>query len=288
MMQWDDVRYFLSLARNGSLSSTSRNLHVEHSTVARRVSTLEADIGVKLFDRLPRGWVLTAEGRELLDHASHVEDHVFSLQRAALGVGKLSGSVRISAPPALVSHFLTRLLADVQSRHPDITLDMIGDRQEANLTRREADIAIRLGPSADSDLIVRNLGTVGYGLYGTLQHIATPEQDQIFVGFDDSIPNLPQKLWLDQHVAQRRYGMRSNDLISLMQAASHGWGIALLPHFLARETKGLQELTTTQGPPDRPLFILMHPDVMRSPRVRLIADELIGQFADSANDLKGR
>src|SRR6185436_19246317 len=98
-MQWDDVRYFLILARNGSLSAASRSLRVEHSTVSRRVDALEKDLGVRLFDRLPRGWVLSAEGKDLVEVAQRIEAEALALERAAAGRSAPAGKVRISAPP---------------------------------------------------------------------------------------------------------------------------------------------------------------------------------------------
>ena len=105
-MQWDDIRYFLALARQGSLSATARLLAIEHSTVARRVSSLEEALGLKLFDRLPRGWTLTSEGQALYERACLLEEDMQALQRTALGQSALAGRVRVSAPPLLLNYFV--------------------------------------------------------------------------------------------------------------------------------------------------------------------------------------
>lgn len=274
MLIWDDIRYFLALSRTGSLSAASRLLGVEHATVARRVGQMEAALELRLFDRLPRGWTLTAEGHDLLRRAETVEQEVLALRRAASGIDLLSGTVRISAPPMLLSHLILPGLQPFMAAHPGLTLDLVGERREVDLARAEADIAIRLGQPAAPDLVARPLGEVAYGLYGLAREIARPRPERVYIGFDDSMPDLPQKVWLEAHAVGCRFSVRSNDMPTLLQAALEGLGIALLPDFLARRHRPLQAMTPEQPPPARPAFLVMHPDVRRSRRVRLVADHV--------------
>ncbi|QRM33324.1 LysR family transcriptional regulator (plasmid) [Microvirga sp. VF16] len=273
-MLWDDIRYFLALARSGSLSGASRALGVEHSTVARRVSQLESELEVRLFDRLARGWTLTTEGGDLLSRAEAVEQEVLALRRAATGVDMLSGTVRISAPPLLLSHLILPGLCLFSAAHPGIGLELVGERREADLVRGEADIAIRLGRPSEASLVVRSLGEISYGLYGLAAEVERPRAEQVYIGFDDSMPDLPQKLWLDEYVGGRRFSIKSNDMATMLQAALGGLGIALLPEFLASPHESLRPLEAETRPPVRPVFLVMHPDIRRSRRVRLIADHL--------------
>ncbi len=274
MTQWDDIRHFLALARSGSLLGAGRALGVEHSTVARRVGQLESGLGIRLFDRLARGWALTAEGADLLARAEAVEQEVLALHRAAAGLEPLSGVVRISAPPLLLSHLVVPGLRPLSAAHPGVVLELAGERREADLVRGEADIAIRLGRPTDASLVVRALGEISYGLYGLAGEVGRPGPEQVYIGFDDSMPDLPQKLWLDKHAGGRRFSMRSNDMATMLQAALGGFGIALLPDFLAAAHVGLRRLPSDTSPPVRPMFMVMHPDIRRSRRVRLIADHL--------------
>lgn len=274
-MLWDDIRYFLALARGGSLSAASRALGVEHSTVARRVGQLESELQVRLFDRLARGWSLTSEGGALLGRAEAVEQEVLALRRTALGVDPLAGKVRISAPPLLLSHLILPGLRAFSVNHPGVTLELTGERRDADLARAEADIAIRLGRPSEPDLVARPLGEIAYGLYGLVEEIGRPQEEQIFVGFDDSMPDLPQKLWLDEHVAGRRFSVRSNDMATMLQAALSGFGIALLPDFLARTHDRLKTLPLDSQAPVRPVFLVLHADIRRSQRVRLVADGIV-------------
>ncbi|MDC7712220.1 LysR family transcriptional regulator [Vogesella indigofera] len=276
-MQWDDVRFFLQLARQGSLSGTARAMGVEHSTVARRIGQLEASLGVRLFDRLPRGWQLTQEGQNLLPQALAVEAGVLALQRTAATQQAVSGQVRLSAPPQLLSEVLLPELAAFRQQFPEVDLLLLGERRNASLEQGEAELALRLGEPQTPDLIARPVATVGYGLYGTVAWQEQPRGDRVFVGFDDSMPGLWLKDWFDAHLAGRRQVLRSNDLATQLRAARDGWGIALLPHFLGRQAPELVCLEA-EAPPARTLHLLMHPDVRKALRVRVLADFLVALF----------
>ncbi len=272
---WDDIRYFLALARTGSLSGASRDLRVEHSTVARRVGQLEEKLSLRLFDRFARGWALTREGEGLLERAEAIEREVMSFRRLAAGADDLAGTVTISAPPILLSHVLLPRLRDLTADHPGLELRLVGERREADLMRAEADIAVRLGRPGEPDLVMQPLGEITYGLYGMPDAVNRPAFDRLYIGFDDTMPGLPQKLWLDEYAAGCRFSLRSNDMGTMLQAALGGFGIALLPDFLARHHSQLTKMHDVYEPPVRPLFLVMHPDVRRSRRVRLAADMLL-------------
>ncbi|MDC7703962.1 LysR family transcriptional regulator [Vogesella indigofera] len=276
-MQWDDVRFFLQLARQGSLSGSARAMGVEHSTVARRIGQLEVSLDVRLFDRLPRGWQLTQEGQNLLPQAVAVEAGVLALQRTAATQQAVSGQVRLSAPPQLLSEVLLPELAAFRQQFPEIDLLLLGERRNASLEQGEAELALRLGEPQTPDLIARPVATVGYGLYGTVAWQEQGRENRAFVGFDDSMPGLWLKDWFDAHLAGRRQVLRSNDLATQLRAARDGWGIALLPHFLGRQAPELVCLETA-APPARTLHLLMHPDVRKAQRVRVLADFLVALF----------
>ncbi|CFB61862.1 LysR family transcriptional regulator [Pandoraea apista] len=274
-LQWDDIRYFLELARVGSLSGAARQLSVEHSTVARRVEALEQSLGVRLFDRLPKGWSLTPEGETLAKQAARLDDEAQAFSRAAVGVSSLKGTVRLSAPPVLASHLLVPRLADIRARWSNIDLEVIGESRDANLARGEADLAIRLSRPTAPGLVARCIGKMGYGLYAADGYTARPPSEWEFLGYDESLDQVPQQRWLNQTAGDRRFVFRSNDLAALLHAARAGLGIAALPTFLAAQDPGLCLLTDHTCSTVRQLWLVMHPDVKRSPRVRLIADLLV-------------
>lgn len=273
-LQWDDIRYFLELARTGSLSGAARRLRVEHSTVARRVEALEQSLGIRLFDRLPKAWSLTAEGETLVAQAGRLDDEAQAFSRVALGVSSLQGTVRLSAPPAFAGHFLAPRLAAMRGRWQNIDLEVIGETRDANLARGEADLAIRMSRPTAAGLVARAIADMGYGLYAAHGYTRRPADAWEFLGYDDSLDQVPQQRWLAEVAGRRRFVFRSNDLTALLNATRVGLGIAVLPHFLAANDDALALVPDPVCPTVRKLWLVMHPDVKRSPRVRLIADLL--------------
>ncbi len=276
-MNWDDLRVLLALTRSGSLSATARELGVDHSTVARRVGALEADLRVKLFDRLPRGYAPTAEGEEIAALARRVEDGILAIERHALGqADETAGLVRLSAPPAFASHFLASRLAGLRRRMPGLVVELVGDARAVSLTRHEADLAIRLSRPQDEGLVTRRLCGLGYGLYGTAAYLEgrTPA-DWEFIGYDESLDHVPQQRWLRAVADGRPFVFRANDLVSLLAAVRADIGIAAIPHFLGRPDPGLIRLPAAVAPDPRELWLLVHRDLRRSARVRAVMDALI-------------
>lgn len=273
-LMWDDVRYFLAVARTGTLSGAARSLRVEHSTVARRVDLLEQALGFRLFDRLPRGWQLSAEGEALVAQAQALEYEALAFSRAALGVSAVQGLVRVSAPPVVASHLLVPRLMPLRTAWPGIDLEIVGESREANLARGEADLAVRLSRPTAPGLTARAIGEIGYGLYAAVGYTARPEADWQFLGYEDSLRQVPQQQWLAQVAGARRFVLRTNDLAALYQGARAGLGVTALPHFLGATDAALSPLPGAECPHRRRLWLVVHPDLRRSPRVRAVADAL--------------
>lgn len=284
---WDDVGYFLAVARQGSLSAAARLLGVEHATVARRVGALEKRIALRLFDRLPRAWVLTREGQALLAPAERLEQEALAFARAALAGNPKLGPVRVSAPPLFASHFLAPRLATRASRWAGIELELLGEVRNADLHRREADVALRLMRPEASGLAGRRLGYLAFRLYGTADWVQRAPGDWRFVGYGDSLRNSPQQQALERLAAGRPFALRSNDLAALHQACRQGLGLAMLPSFLGGTDPLLQALSCEMTPVRREVWCVLHPDVRRSPRVRLIADVIAELLVEAAAELDG-
>jgi DNA-binding transcriptional LysR family regulator len=257
-------------------------LGVEHSTVARRVSALEARLGLRLFDRLPKSWSLTTEGEGLFTCALRIEEQALAFSRASMGYGSLRGTVRISAPPVFASHFVVPHLARLRQRWPDITIELIGEARQANLYRREADLALRLSRPEEPGLVAKPLAEMRYGLYGAAAWAERAPELWEFVGYDELLRETPQQRWLEQVAAGRPFSLRSNDLGALHQACRAGLGLAALPHFLARNDDALVAFPQYPCTVGRQVWMVSHPDVRRSPRVKVVAEllaQLIAEFA---------
>jgi len=278
---WDHLRFFLALCEAGSLSGAARVAGVEHTTVARRIDALEASLQVCLFDRFPRGWSLTAAGKALLPHARRIEDEMHAMLRTAGGTAELSGKVRVSAPPALAAYLLAPRLKDALRRLPGIEIDLRGETRQTDLTRREADIALRFNRPSAPGLAVRQVGSVAYGLYASAAYLAERTAQQWeFLGYDQLLQDAPQQQWLEQIRAGRRYCLRSNDLGALYQATAAGCGVAVLPHYVVDGSGALVLVDSLPCPVKRKLWMVMHEDVRRAAPVRAVADAIADLFVD--------
>jgi DNA-binding transcriptional LysR family regulator len=275
-MDWSNLSYFLALARNGSLSAASKVLGTDHTTVARRVQALEKELGLQLVDRRVRAYSLTPSGQRVYDLAGRVETAIADVERFAQTVTRTpQGPVRISGPPGLINHWLAPRLVTLQSEFPDLRIALIGEAREASLSRREADLALRLFRPRGNALVARRLTKVTYGLYGSKQYLRDRQpKDLDFLGHDVSEDHLPQHKWLRAIAGEREFTLRANDLSALLGAVRAGLGLAVLPKTLAGHDKALKQVPTPTPAPSRELWLVFHRDVRRVPAIRAVIDHL--------------
>ncbi|TYC49342.1 LysR family transcriptional regulator [Rhodobacterales bacterium] len=279
-MNWDDLRHFSALASAGSLSGAARMLGVEHATVARRISSLENHLGVQLVDRRGRRWSLTGEGERIAAIAERMETEAQAVRRAADGArSELSGTVTISAPPALALAFLTQPLVALQARHQALTIRMLSEARTASLDRSEADIAVRLSRPEDGDLMITRLGRLAFRLYANPDYLAlTKEAAWRFIGYEGASPRAPQQTAAERFAGSRPFTFFASSLEIQQAAARAGGGVAALPDFMARSDPGLvaavpEELMS------RDIWFVVHNDLRRSAPVRAILEKLREAFA---------
>ena len=276
MSDWEDLRHFVALAREGTLSAAARQLGVDHATVARRVAALEADIGLKLVDRRARSYQLTDDGRRIAATALPMEEAAFAVARTAQAARPgLRGEVSISAPPSLANALIAPQLFQLRHRHPGIRIKLIGEKRTASLNRREADVALRLSRPQEPGLIARKIGSFGFGLYGAPGYLKeTPRHAFAFIAYDDSMDDAPQQKWLQTMAAGNEIVLRTNDLENQAAAARTGVGLAVLPHFLGDGDPRLKRCDAAPAPPSRDVWLLVHRDIRQAPLVRAVMEFL--------------
>ncbi len=275
-LEWGHLRFFLELARSGSLARAAQRLGVDRNTVARRVAALEEELGLALFERGPQGWTRTTAGEELAQMASRVEEDVLALARHAEARDQaLSGTVRLTTATHLSAFLLVPALPALRARHPGLLLEIAADQRTFDLTRREADLALRMGRPRDAGLVTRKLSDVAYGLYASREYLGGRRQVDFaadsFVTFDESLASTPQERWLARMAPECRVTFRCNSTASLQAAARAGLGVGVLPCFLS---EGDAQLTRLEAPPvtHHELWLLVHGDLRRSPRVRAVIE----------------
>jgi DNA-binding transcriptional LysR family regulator len=280
-VEWGDLRFFLAAARARSLGAAARALGVEHTTVSRRLAALEETLGAKLFVRTPDGLSLTAAGQEVLPMAEEVERATQSIARTASARDeRVEGTVRVTVSEAF-SGFLVKQFADLRARHPGLLIEVLTGNQALDLARGEADIAIRIMKTTQRDLIVKKIMDAGWSMYAADGYVArrgapaSPDSlaGHDVVGYDEAMSAVPGAQWLGAHATGANIVLRGNSLVSVLNAVIAGFGISVLPCFLADAEPTLRRLTP-QVLGSREVTLVVHPDMAKIARVRAVIDFL--------------
>jgi DNA-binding transcriptional LysR family regulator len=279
-LDWQDVRYFVALARHGTLSATARALRVNHATVARRVVSLETVVGRLLFERRADGYPLTPEGKAVLDEASAMEEAALSVLRRLDAGTQLSGLVRLTAGRMLAESFLIDRLREFRERYPAINVEFIDEARVVSLARREADIALRFGSPKDSELVARRVARLTFGLYASPAYRDRLDAGEplAFIGFDEESDFVAEAAWLTRELGEERFVFRANTQAAQAAAARAGYGVALLPRYLAANDPGLAQVSLGERLPTRDVWLLLRRELTRVPRIRAMADYLTELF----------
>lgn len=289
---WDDLRYILAVAAAGSLAGAARSLGVNHTTVLRRVSAFEDQHGLRLFERLPTGYVLTPGGEELIAAARRIDATVNDLERKLAGQDlKLSGTVRVTTTDTLMGSLLPEILARFRDAHPGITVEIAISNAFLNLTKRDADVAIRPARNPPETLVGRRVAKVAFAIYGQRRYLARRKtQDlkgQRWILPDDSLANTAAAQWLKSELPDVEVALRTDSLLAAAQAARAGIGLAALPCYLGDT---LSELVCVEGPVtamETALWILTHEDLKHVARIRAFSDFAAEAFKERRALLEG-
>lgn len=253
---WNDLRYALALHRAGTLAAAGRMLGANETTVARRLRALERALGAPLFVRGGAGrHEATEAGRTAISAAERVERENIVLGDVMGRVaGLLSGSVRITSVPMLVNRVLVPRLGAFRAAHPGVTVELVPEARNLSLSRREADLALRLARPEAGGLGTRaqKLGALGFAAYGPAEAEAAE-----WIGYDEAHAHLPQARWLAA-VGADGSGLRVADAETALEAVAAGLGRTLLPRILGDADARLRRLDIADGRPEREVWLLSH------------------------------
>ncbi|MBZ9754556.1 LysR family transcriptional regulator [Mesorhizobium sp. ESP6-5] len=277
MIDWDDVRYFLAAARGGSVRAAAERLGVYHSTVLRRIAQLEERLGAQMFEKLPSGYRLTAAGEEVLELANQMEASSHQLETRVFGRDQSArGLLRVTVPPFLATHLLMPDLADFARMHPDIEMEILTTGEVANLTSREADVAIRI--VADRKTLPLNLhGLKGpevfSGVYMSRDRLpalraGTPDPLRWIAIDNHGIPDWAREG--EVHITGAPF--RTPDAETQIIAAQQGIGMTKLPCFVGDADPLLVRVPGTNPPMHGTLWILTQGETRKTKRVRLFTE----------------
>ncbi len=244
---WDDLRYFVRAARVRTLAGTARALGVEHTTIGRRLTVLEHKLGAPLFIRGPDGLRLTALGARVLPLVEDVERAVRAVQEAVFAD---RGKVRLAVPSGFTA-LITQHLDALQRQHAAVSLELLSGSRPVDLKKGEAELALRLGPVTDEDLVAQSMGEVGWSLYAADTYLArrgAPVDPRTLsgheiIGYDESLEAVPGAKWLAAHAQDAKTVLRSREMTDMLEAAAAGLGLAVLPCVLGDTEPTLRRLS---------------------------------------------
>ena len=294
-LAWDDFRLIKAIADVRSLPAAAALIGINHSTVFRRLGQIEETLEAKLFERHRSGYTLTTVGEEMVALAQRVDDDITAFTRKMAGREIApAGELRVTTNDSLLIHLLTPLFAQFRKTCRNVRLDVVLANQELNLSKRDADVAIRATDNPPETLVGRRVATIAWALYGRADAFPDPDaitQESLFerdwISLGDNLATLKAVKFVHERVPPERIGYKVNTVLGLAEAVEQGLGIGHLPCFIGDIRSGLVRL----GPPKpefaADLWLLTHPDLRHSPRVRVFLDFLSEEVSKQRKLIEG-
>jgi DNA-binding transcriptional LysR family regulator len=299
-MDWDTVRFFLPVARHGSLTKAAEVLKTTQSTVSRRISELEAELGRVLFVRTPHGYDLTPEGAALLQSAIAIEDQFIDLERAGRGDTASdplpTGIVRIATAENLATAILLPALAGLRETYPGLMIELATGVRSVSMVRREADLSLRLVRPTQNNLVVRRVGVQAHAVYASATYLARHGRPGApldlmaldWIGWDSEFESLQMAMWLKEIIRDKPLAVAMTSLAPQVAAANHGLGAAVLPCFLGDVEPGLRRLMEPEEVFSQEIWLTMDAGLGKLSRIRTVADWLVACVEAKSELLEGR
>lgn len=287
LFNWNDLVFFLELARQSRLAPAAKRLKVDHTTVSRRVSELEKDLSVKLFNRKPDGFVLTDEGHRLFLIAEKIEQETLAIQPALGGQqSAANGRVRVATMEGIGAFYLAERFAELAAREPGILIELVTASHLINLTKREADIFLSFVKPEGQRLVVKQLGSFRLALYASADYIerngmpATRDElgEHTFIDYVEDLVAIQHVHWLLDVLEPSKVTFRSSSMHAQQNAISAGIGIGLLPLFSAKRNPRLIPVLPDEVKVYRQAFLSVHEDLEFQGRVKPVIRHLSSIF----------
>lgn len=288
-MQWDDLRIFLAVAREGSISGAAKRMGVEHSTVSRRMKALETQIGARLIERKKAGYELTEAGEELKIAAAKMEIEALEIEGVLNGQeNRIAGELRVSAINNMASSVLMPIFASFSRKYPDIALHVQVSNKFVRLAEREADIAIRLTNTPLDTLVGTKLTNVASAIYGERSYVNTLQKNQAVPKWLGVECCAFHQSWTSAACPEHDHSFFVDDTLLTLAALREGLGLAYLPCFMGDRENGLERYHAPRPIHDLGLWLLYHPDLRRTKRVTAFRQHMIEKIGEQTDLFEGR
>jgi DNA-binding transcriptional LysR family regulator len=288
MFDWNDLRYLLAIAREGSTLAAAKALGVSQPTVQRRLAALEERIGRKLVELHPTGYRLTELGKVLVPHAIDVERSVESFQRQVISAGEeLTGTLRVTCPEGVASRLLGPVIEAFREKRPELRIDLIMTDRRLDLAKGEAEVALRMHEPGEESLVARRIADSPWAIFASKSYIrrhGRPERPEdlnqhAIVEFAGELAANHAARWMQSVAPNAAIAARGNSMLGVVAAVRSGAGLAPLPMLLGAAEDGLEPVLTSIPEIDSKLYLVMHADLQHSPRVRAFCDFVVAEFA---------
>lgn len=273
-LDWNDLRFVLAVSRARSLAAAARMLGVNETTVGRRINRVEQNLGAQLFERSNGLLSPTASGELVIAGSERVELETQAIEQQVTGTDQLvAGSVRLTSVPNILHHIIAPALPDLLSKHPELKIELISEPRDLSLTKREADIALRLArPTGETRAITRKLGQLDYAVYCAR---AKQNDDLPWIQFEETMRDIPQAKWIASQLdTDEPSGAAVNDSETLLACLKAGLGKSLLPIIIGDHQANLTRLDD-HVPVSREMWIMIHPELRKLGRIRAVVDWLL-------------
>ncbi|PPD15867.1 MAG: LysR family transcriptional regulator [Methylobacterium sp.] len=286
LLDWDDLRIFLDVARTGSIAQTARRLKVEPSTVSRRVAQLESALGVSMFERNRSGLKLTELGQRILLHAANLESSVFSIRSLVGADTAAAGHVRLATMEGIASLYVAPRLLRFRDISPDVTVELVTSAQVIHVSRREADLFLSFFKPPGQGLVSEKIGSFQVGLYASPLYLSrhgapaslSDLRNHHFATYIDDMIQVDAVRWLEDIVSDVPVVFHSNSMIAQMNAAASGLGIVALPRFAGLSNDALVQVLPEEAVTNRDIWVNVHQDLQFAPRLRALVQFLKQQI----------
>jgi DNA-binding transcriptional LysR family regulator len=281
---WDDIRIFLAVARQGGLTSAAQNLGINHTTVARRLTGLETVLHTRLVNRTPTGVTLTPAGQNFLHHAERIEIEAQAAeQRVYAADGTISGKVRLATREGVGAWLICPKVAQLKRRYPELNLDLVSEARTISLLKRDADITISLQYPSQSRVIVQKLTDYRLGLFASPDYlreygpIDTIEElsNRDVIWYVDDFVDIEEQRYMQRIVANSRAGFRATNILAQYAALVSGMGVGIIPVYQAGQDPNLVRVLADQVEEMRTYWLSVHPDAQDLPNVRAVIDFIL-------------
>ena len=286
MLSWDDFRYVKAIADTRSLAGAAGSLGVNHSTVFRRLGQIEQQLGSRLFERGRAGYALTACGEQMVELAERMGEDILIFERKVTGQDlRPSGELRVTTTDTILLHLLSDILVGFRRAYPEIVLDVVVSNQRLNLSKRDADVAVRATYHNPEPLGGRKVARIAWAIFGPHAlagkpfNVAIDGQRHDWVAFVDPSSIAKTVKWLKEHVDEKRIVYKVNTVMGLAEAAAGGVGMVALPCYVGAAVPGLAQLSPPLPELEGELWLLTHPDLRNTARVRAFLDFCTGEIA---------